>query len=262
MTGSTSLPAIVLVHGAWHTPYHYATLLTRFADADFSTHCPQLPSSSGWAGATLADDVAVVRRTIEPLIAAGQQLVLIAHSYGGMVTSNASRGFSVRERQAQGLDGGIAHIVYLCSFMATAGESLQSITQSSGQDQSTMRVLEDGQVEWLNPIPALYAELDQKRAEELASKLNPFCFAAALGVCEWQPWAVCPVTFLVCARDKIFSPDLQRKLVANARNKGGKISEVTLDAEHSPFESMPDKVKEAVHHAWEESNKLESAAVF
>lgn len=78
-------------------------------------------------GKTYLDDVTVIRAAVEQPLAAGKEIVLVCHSYGGIPGSAAAEGYQVHERHEKSLPGGIKHIVYLAAFaLPEKGMSLLS----------------------------------------------------------------------------------------------------------------------------------------
>jgi pimeloyl-ACP methyl ester carboxylesterase len=78
--------------------------------------------------AGLADDAASVASYIRQLADAGRDIVLLPHSYGGLVANEAARGFRKEERTSKGLAGGIVRIVYLSCIVADVGETSGDVT--------------------------------------------------------------------------------------------------------------------------------------
>lgn len=113
-------PIIVLVHGAWQTAAQWQPLAERLVGSGFTVVQPQNASSGTDAatlrGKTYQDDVKVIRSAMQPHLAAGKEIVIVCHSYGGVPASAAAAGYQVHERRALGLSGGIRHIVYLAAF--------------------------------------------------------------------------------------------------------------------------------------------------
>ena len=72
---------IVLVHGAYVDGSSWGKVITILKNAGYHVIAVQLPLHS------LADDVATVKRTIELV---GGPIVLVGHSYGGFVITNAA----------------------------------------------------------------------------------------------------------------------------------------------------------------------------
>jgi hypothetical protein len=61
---------------------------------------------------------------IMPVLDGGKDLVLVVHSYGGLVGSAASKGLSKSEREAEGKEGGIVGLVWIAAFIPKEGDSL------------------------------------------------------------------------------------------------------------------------------------------
>jgi pimeloyl-ACP methyl ester carboxylesterase len=226
---------VVFVHGAcvkdgawwWHRA---AELL---AEQGVASEAPALPScgetgeSPGTGGPGLAEDVAAVRQV---LTASDKPTVVVAHSYGGIVTAEA----------AAGLDT-VRHLLLVSSYLPEVGQSLSSF----GADE-----------------PAPFLEIDPGdgtftvRADALAETFLQDCDAVtqreamhrtarqSLAVIE-QPvqsaaWQHIASTYLVCADDRGTPADLQRKFAGRAG------SVVELNAGHHPFLSQPSAVRELI----------------
>jgi pimeloyl-ACP methyl ester carboxylesterase len=91
------------------------------APAAYPSSNPPDPDAVSCAG-----DIAHVRDTaIQPLVETEhRQVVILAHSYGGIVGAGAAKGFDVATRRTQGLTGGVIGLVYIAGNIAHANESL------------------------------------------------------------------------------------------------------------------------------------------
>lgn len=58
-------------------------------------------------GKAYLNDVAITHGAIEEPLAAGKEVILVCHSYGGIPASAAAEGYQVHERREHGLPGGI-----------------------------------------------------------------------------------------------------------------------------------------------------------
>lgn len=123
---SQALPTIVLVPGAWHTPQCFDALRKILESHGFPTESVSHPSIGAEPPTkTVDDDVDHLRQTLSKLINKdGKSVVLIGHSYGGSVISNASEGFSQVMRAQQGKEGGISLLIYLSGFVIPKGKTL------------------------------------------------------------------------------------------------------------------------------------------
>ena len=118
---------IVLVHGAWHSPEYFADLTAYLHDHCF-THVvtPSLPSTGPPVALSNFDqDVFAVRETVRHVVEdQNEDCVLVMHSYGGVVGTEAVKG--LRHRRKDGVGGGVIGMVYLTAFLLREGESVGS----------------------------------------------------------------------------------------------------------------------------------------
>jgi len=86
----TTLPTIVLVHGAWSTPPIYDPFVKALRAAGYTVHCPLLPTCSSTSSksspdAKFSSDATTVRHLVSSLADASTDIALLMHSYGGAV---------------------------------------------------------------------------------------------------------------------------------------------------------------------------------
>ena len=179
-------PTIVLIHRTWHVPEHYKRLTSALQTVGFETKCPHLPTCSDIrpASATLENDVSTAREVIEPLVSTGQNVVVIAHSYGGVVASNTLFGLSMQERASNGLAGGVSHLFYMTAFFLP---SSGNVAAASTADPSPVEVAEDGTSFMQGPEHLFYDDLDTGDAEEQTRHLVRHCFSAFRQPVEHAP---------------------------------------------------------------------------
>ncbi|KAB5582801.1 Alpha/beta hydrolase fold-1 [Coniochaeta sp. 2T2.1] len=120
---STNRPLTLLVHGAWHRPAHFRSLIRDLRGLGHTVLAPPL-ASSGYDdsidGTTHLDDVRRVHEVLLPYLDAGREAVVLAHSYGGVVATEAIEHHTVAERKARGLPGGIKAVIYVAASPAVA----------------------------------------------------------------------------------------------------------------------------------------------
>ncbi|KAJ5282005.1 hypothetical protein N7478_007377 [Penicillium angulare] len=87
--------------------------------------CPAHPSTGAEPPSKeLPDDVASLRDVLVKLADEGRDLVVVAHSYGGVVASCAVDGLSKQAREKDGKSGGVIKVIYLAAFALDKGQSL------------------------------------------------------------------------------------------------------------------------------------------
>jgi pimeloyl-ACP methyl ester carboxylesterase len=122
-----SLPTIVIVPGAWHSPAHFKQLSALFKQAGYPVSSSSLPSlnpSDPDTTTTTSDSTFIREQVLGPLLEKGTDILLVMHSYGGSPGSVAARGLSKVERMSGGLQGGVIGLVFIAALLAPEGASL------------------------------------------------------------------------------------------------------------------------------------------
>lgn len=122
---------ILIVPGGASPAALYTDLATQLKGSGIDAVVYDNPSSSRLPPeepASLADDGAFVSSKIEELANAGRDVVLLPHSYGGLVANEAAKGFSKEERANKDLPGGVVLIVYLSCIVADVGETSSDVS--------------------------------------------------------------------------------------------------------------------------------------
>lgn len=126
---SGTKPSICIIHGAWHHPAYYQLLVDAFQNLGHETICPRLPSCTEGVSFenSLAEDVNCIRRNVTGLIDAGKEVVVVMHSYGGVVGTEALHGLGLENRKTAGNAGGVKRMIFLTAFIPQLGQSLAGI---------------------------------------------------------------------------------------------------------------------------------------
>ncbi|PYH45993.1 alpha/beta hydrolase [Aspergillus saccharolyticus JOP 1030-1] len=143
---STQQPTLVICHGSYHTPAPYAPFIEQLNLHGFETYCPQRPTCDlrrlnvgddlrhpdldrpappgGYPSDT--EDVQVILDLLERLITQeGKQVLLVAHSSGGWVATQAALPkYHVRPDASAHRAPGIIGIFYYSAFLVPVGESV------------------------------------------------------------------------------------------------------------------------------------------
>ncbi|GES58165.1 related to signal peptide protein [Aspergillus terreus] len=235
-------PTIVLAPGAWHTSTCYSLLEPALHAAGYPTESVSHPTIGAEPPTkTLSDDVTSLRRTLARLIdEQDKTVVLLGHSYGGVVVSNASEGFGTADRAAQGKPGGIAGVVYLAAFALQSGRSL--FDALGGNDYSYPS----------DQRRVFYHDVAPDLQETAIAWLRHSCRAAFYGAVAHEPWRAMPCAYIFCDEDQAIPLFVQEKMVeAMTQTAPGNVLTAHLPASHSPFFSMPERTAEAIVRAVE-----------
>ena len=227
---------IVLVHGAWADGSGWRGVYDILVKDGYNVSIVQEPETS------FEDDVAATKRIL------AQQTgpcILVAHSYGGAVITEA------------GTDPSVAGLVYIAAHMPDAGESEADDGKRFPSDlrkSSAIQKTPDG-FTFLDPAPFhdyFAADLPVDQAAFMArSQVLNFAdnFKAVITTPAWRGK---PSWMLVAGKDRTINPDLERWYAARANSH---TVEVT-GASHAVYVSRPKEVaaviEEAASHAVEE----------
>lgn len=115
-------PTILFIPGAWHFPAGFNAVRELLKPLGYPTEAVAHPSIGAEPpNTTLDDDIANTRAEILKLVEAGKKVVVVAHSYGGIVGSSAVEDLGFNQRKAIGKEGGVINFVYMAAFALPKG---------------------------------------------------------------------------------------------------------------------------------------------
>ncbi len=225
---------VVFVHGACvrDGSWWWRRTAALLAERGVASVAPGLPScgEAGTPGGTdgpgLAEDVAAVRRVLQD---GDEPTVVVAHSYGGIVTAEAAAGVA-----------GVRHLLLVSSYLPEVGQSLSDF---GGDDGPAPFLDVDPAAGTFRVRPELFVDTfladcdpdDQEQAAQHLASQSVRVTGQPVGVAAWQQ---IPSTYLVCAADRGTSASRQRAYARRADHV------VEIDAGHHPFLSRPAEVRD------------------
>lgn len=124
-----SKPDVVVVPGAWHRPAHFERLVKELGKAGYNAVATTLASVDSSPPAASWDvDAQAAREVILKSLDAGKDVIVVGHSYGGIVMSEAAKNLGKKVRQEQGEKSGILRLIYMCAVAAQEGRNLVEMT--------------------------------------------------------------------------------------------------------------------------------------
>jgi pimeloyl-ACP methyl ester carboxylesterase len=220
---------IVLVHGAWADGSGWKGVYTILVKDGFKVTIVQEPETS------FQEDVTAVKRILE--LQDGPS-ILVAHSYGGAVITEA------------GSDPSVVGLVYVAAHMPDAGEKESENGKRFPSDlakSGAIKKTPDG-FTYIDPtqFPKLFAaDLSSEQAAIMArSQVFNFAdnFSATITTAAWRTK---PSWMLVAGSDRTINPDLERWY---AKRAGSHTVEVA-GASHSVYVSHPKEVSDLIESA-------------
>jgi len=219
--------SVVLVHGGfvdgsgWEGVYH------QLKKDGYDVTIVQNPTTS------LADDVAVTKRAIA---AAPGNVILVGHSYGGVVVSES------------GTDPKVAAVVYIAAFAPDTGESVSSLIANPPPGAPVPPILPpvDGflMLDKARFAAAFAADVRPSLASFMADSQVPWGVAALEGKVTKPAWRVKPSWYLVATDDHMIPPPAQRQMA----NRAGATT-VEVPGSHAVYVSDPAAVASLIEQA-------------
>lgn len=202
--------AIVLVHGAFHGPWCWDGVVGPLEGLGWRVRTVTLPLRS------LRGDADVVRAVVRSAAASGASVLLVGHSYGGVVVS--AGGHEADE------------LVYVAAGMPDAGECAAAAADRMGVPE--LITSDDGL--WVSVAPCDAPGIFyQDCAAEVIAKSVPRLRALAISTQNESisdpAWTRVRSSYVLCRRDKALAPSYQ---LERAQRLG---EYVEIDCGHSPF---------------------------
>lgn len=118
-------PTIVLVPGAWQRSFVFDTVQHNLRLLGYPTVLvDHLSTGAEPPTIELSDDVDNLHKVLQQLVDEEKDIVVVAHSYGGVVASCAVEGLDVPTLRRAGKIGGVIMLAYLSAFVLPKGASL------------------------------------------------------------------------------------------------------------------------------------------
>jgi pimeloyl-ACP methyl ester carboxylesterase len=232
-SSSAPKPTIVLEHGAWADGSSWSGVVTRLQQAGYTVDVPPNPLRGPDSdSAYLASYLASVPGPI----------VLVGHSYGGFVTTNAATG-----------DSNVKALVYVDAYIPAQGDTINGLTAQFPGSQLTPAALNfvaspgsvtDAYVQPSQFRNILANDLPASEAAELAATQRPIAASALTETSGAPAWATIPSWAVIGTADHAIPPAAQEFMAARAH------AQVTMvDASHLSMISHPGLVTSVIEQA-------------
>ncbi|MEU1973465.1 alpha/beta hydrolase [Microbacterium sp. NPDC019599] len=226
MNPTSTTPTAVLVHGAFADASGWAGVIRELLARGHRVIAPANPLRGvGFDAATVRAAAAAIEGPV----------VLVGHSYGGAVITQAAEGL-----------GNLAGLVYISAFAPAAGESVGSVQEPFPAPllASTVRPTPydavgavggpDLVIDATQFAETFAADLPAADAQVMAVSQRPLAAAAAGEPLRYAGWTEKPTWYLVSAEDHAIAPEAQRFM---AQRMGAVTEEI--DGSHVAFIARP-----------------------
>ena len=218
---------VVLVHGGFVDGSGWEGVYKILRKDGYTVSIVQNPTIS------LADDVAATKRIVA---AQNGQVILVGHSYGGAVITEA------------GNDPKVAGLVYITAFVPDKGESVATLIKDppAGAPVPPIMPPQDGYL-FLDKakFPAAFAgDVDAEKAAFMADSQVPWGVEALSGTISEPAWKTKPSWYVVATDDKMIPPPAQHFM---SKRAGSTVVEAA--GSHAIYVSQPDAVASLIERA-------------
>jgi pimeloyl-ACP methyl ester carboxylesterase len=236
---------ILFIHGAWGAAWEFQEIIESLTELGHQASAIDLPGH-GLNKVPISEVTmeAYVDRIIEEARTHAEPIVLVGHSMAGAIISQV----------AEQVPNLIERLVYVAATLPRNGETVLGLMQSDegGQLLSQIVFSEDQSFATLRTedVESLLLH-DVKEAEKVAylvprfnieQATEPFMAVAKL---TDEAFGSVPKVYLRATRDKVFSPELQDRMIS-----GWEVERVfTLDTGHFPMMSRPEPFFEVIREA-------------
>jgi pimeloyl-ACP methyl ester carboxylesterase len=218
---------IVLVHGGFVDGSGWEGVYRSLRNAGLTVSVVQNPTIS------LADDVKATRRVVA---AQDGPVILVGHSYGGAVITEA------------GNDPQVVGLVYIAAFVPDKGESVSTLIKDPPPGAPVPPILppQDGYLllDKAKFSASFAGDVDPERAAFMADAQVPWGVEALSGAISEPAWRSKPSWYLVATDDRMIPPPAQRFM---SKREGATVIEVP--GSHAIYVSQPAAVASLITRA-------------
>ena len=225
--------AVVIVHGAFTDGSDWNKVIVLLQAKGIKVREVQNGLNS------LADDVAATKRAIN---AQSGKVVLVGHSWGGMVITEA------------GQNDKVSGLVYVAAFAPDAGQSLVELSKDFPPSPGIQKAVADADGYLSLPADAFATDFAQDlpatQTAVMAATQGPVQGKALGEKTSVAAWNSKPSWYIVSEKDRMIGPDMER---AMAKKIGARVT--SLPTSHVPQQSRPADVAKVIAEAVEASEK-------
>ncbi len=216
---------VVLVHGAYADGSGWRGVSDILTRDGYKVTIVQEPETS------LADDVAATQRAIAQ---SGDPVILVGHSYGGVVITEAGNAPEVKA------------LVYVAALAPDAGEKVDELRARFAPATNHTIKSPDG---FLTLDPATFradfaADLPAADAAFMARSQVPVSTKALGGIVTTAAWRSKPSWYAVATEDQKINPDLERFMAKRAGS-----TKVEVKGSHAVYVSQPQAIANLIETA-------------
>jgi pimeloyl-ACP methyl ester carboxylesterase len=216
---------VVLVHGAFADGSGWEPVANILMKKGYKVSVAQPPETS------YADDQKYTKAAIDAM---GGPVVLVGHSYGGSIITEA------------GNHPNVAALVYIAAFALDEGESCASIEQALPQASKAFQADANGNwwVAQEHFVADFAADIPPEKAAFMAISQVPISTDSFTHKVTRPAWKTKPTWYMVATADRSINPDQERMMAKRARART-----VEVNSSHVAYMSFPRETAKLIEEA-------------
>jgi len=216
---------VVLVHGAFADGSGWEAVAKILEKDGYTVSVAQPPETS------YADDQKYTKAAIDAM---GGPVVLVGHSYGGSIISEA------------GNNPNVAALVYIAAFALDDGDSCASIEQALPQASKAFKADSNGNwwIEQAHFSADFAADIPPAESHYMAISQVPISTDSFTHKVTRPAWKTKPTWYMVATADRSINPDQERMMAKRAKAKT-----VEVNASHVAYMSHPKETAKLIEEA-------------
>jgi pimeloyl-ACP methyl ester carboxylesterase len=221
----TGTKNVVLVHGAFADGSGWAAVAKILEQDGYTVSVAQPPETS------YAEDQKYTKAAIDAM---GGPVVLVGHSYGGSIITEA------------GNHPNVAALVYIAAFALDEGESCASIEQALPQASKAFKADSNGNwwIEQAHFAADFAADVPPAVSHFMAQSQVPISTDSFTHKVTKPAWKTKPSWYMVAAQDRSINPEQERMMAKRAHAKT-----VEVNASHVAYISHPEETAKLIEEA-------------
>ncbi|KIV99839.1 uncharacterized protein PV09_08508 [Verruconis gallopava] len=241
-------PSFVFVPGAWHRAEIWNKVAFILEAQGYKCLLVTLPTTNGSNTSSFVDDVHATQDMIRSETSQGRDVVVVVHSYGGVVGQSAMKGFTVTKDSGNNTGHVIGQFIIASGF-AIAGMTF--LDGTGGVPPPTWGIDPSGFAELRVPARELfYHDLPEEEGHEWVARLTKQSMKAFTEGRDvtYTGWLEVPNWLLMTTDDKALPIDTQRMMAAMVKDQA-KLTVREIATSHSPMLSKPEEVANMIIEA-------------
>jgi len=221
----TGIKNVVLVHGAFADGSGWEAVAKILEKDGYTVSIAQPPETS------YAEDVKYAKAAVDAM---GGPVVIVGHSYGGSIITEA------------GNDPNVAALVYIAAFALDDGESCASIEQALPQASKAFKADSNGNwwIEQAHFAADFAADVPSDVSHFMAVSQVPISTDSFTHKVTSPAWKTKPTWYMVATADRSINPDQERMMAKRANAKT-----VEVNASHVAYMSHPKETAKLIEEA-------------